>query len=83
MYDLKNEVVIWTTLPYYCVAVSPHYPASKHDYEIHKVQFHRYLDYLVKIYDKGALVPADATHRPWAILVDLGYIGPAHHTLDV
>ena len=83
MYGLKNEVAFHATPPYCCVAVSPHCSASKHDNEIHKLQFHRCLDYLLKMCDKGASASADATHQHWAILVYLGYIGPAHHTLDV
>lgn len=83
MYGLKSEVAVRATAPHYCVAVSPHEPASKHDYELHKSNFHRYLDYLLKMPDESSLLPSDAGSRHWAILCDLGYIGPPHHTPDV
>ncbi len=65
------------------MAVSRHEPASKHDYEIHKSQFHNYLNYLLKLPDEVLMVPSDAAFQHWVILCDLGYIGPAHHTPDV
>lgn len=83
IYGLKTEVAIRATAPHYCVAVSAHEPASKHDYEIHKANFHKYLEYLTKLPDEIPHLPSDAGHRHWAILCDLGYVGPAHHTPDV
>jgi hypothetical protein len=83
VYGIKTEVAVRATAPHYCVAVSRHEPASKHDYEIHKSQFHNYLNYLLKLPDEVPMVLSDAAFRHWAILCDLGYIGPAHHTPDV
>lgn len=52
IYGYKNEVAVQSVKPFYCLFVSPHYPGSVHDYEIHKQQYHNYGNYLLMTNDE-------------------------------
>ena len=58
-------------------------PGLVHDFEIMKSDYHRYLDYLLKLPNENASLPTVQHSRFWAVLVDLGYIGPEAATPDL
>jgi hypothetical protein len=80
IYGLKTEVAVTAAKPHLWVASSPHYPGSTHDYTIHKQNFERYKDYLVKTPLERMELPHDAEAQDWAVLGDKAYLGPVHDT---
>ena len=82
IYGLKTEVAISASVPYYCVLVGNHRPGSVHDFEILKQGYQKYLDYLHKLPAESAALPSDCQSWHWAVLVDMGYIGPEYATPD-
>ena len=57
-------------------------PGSVYDFETLKQGYHKYLDYLTKLPAENAALPADRQSQHWAVLADMGYIGPEHATPD-
>lgn len=82
-YGLKSEVAVSSTPPYHCLFVAPHRPGSVHDYQIHKSVYAHYLEYLLKLPEEAAALPADAGERFWSALLDKGYVGPQNDTPDL
>lgn len=83
VYGLKTEVAVSAHEPHFCVFVGSHTPGSVHDFEIMKRDYQKYLEYLLKLPNENASLPADQHSRFWAVLVDLGYIGPETSTPDL
>ena len=54
-----------------------------HNFELFKSGYFNYLDYLLKLPTENARLPGDAQFRHWALLCDLGYIGPEGSSPDV
>ena len=70
-------------VPHYCVFVGKHVPASVHDFEVSKSGYHHYLEYLLKQPHESTFLLNDVHSRFWAVLVDMGYIGPENATPDL
>jgi DDE superfamily endonuclease len=82
IYGIKNEVAVGVNEPHYCMFVSPHTVGSTHDYQYHKKIYANYLPYLLKQPDEHEHLPGDGRYRYWAVIADMGYIGPAADTPD-
>ena len=80
IYGLKNEVAVSAHAPHYCLFVSPHFPASVHDYEIHKQVYASYGQYLVMSPEEIVSCQLEPGARYWKILADKGYIGSPDDT---
>ena len=57
--------------------------ASVHDFEVLKSGYHHYLKYLLKQPHESTSLLNDVHSRFWAVLVDMGYIGPENATPDL
>jgi hypothetical protein len=81
-YRLKSEVAVLANALHYCMFVSKHTIGSMHDYQHHKNIYSTYVPYLFKLPDEHEHLPGDIKNRFWAVVADMGYIGPATDTLD-
>ena len=83
MYGLKTEVAVHPSKPHYCMFASPHVPASRHDYDLHKEVFRHYIPYLTMTDEELARRPQDVNAQHWAIMADKGYTGPQDDTYPI
>ena len=68
---------------YYCTHISKHIPGATHDFELFKRGYYVYLEYLLKLPTESKQLPGNANNCYWALLCDLGYIGPEGASPDV
>jgi hypothetical protein len=80
IYGLKNEIAVSTTSPHYCLFVSPHFPASVHDYEVHRQVYGSYGEYLVMTPEEIVTAGLQPGPRYWKIMADKGYTGSPDDT---
>ena len=83
IYGLKCEVAVTACPPYFYTHVSAYVPGATHDFELFKRGYFNYLDYLLKLPTESIRLPGDTQPRHWALLCDLGYIGPEGVSPDV
>ena len=79
VYGIKKEVAVMASSPHYAMFVNKGEPGSRHDYEILKEGYHRYLEYLMKTPEEEGLF-TDNNCRQWSALFDNGYQGPLSDT---
>lgn len=80
IYGMKKEVGVLAASPHYALFVNKAVPGSKHDYDVLKRGYKRYLEFLLK---KPNEKLASDQHNSWAALFDNGYQGPASDTGDL
>jgi hypothetical protein len=80
IFALKNEVAVLASKPHYAIFASKATVGSVHDYTLHKQMYTSYVEYLTKLPNETAALPADTEEPRWGALGDRGYIGPAADT---
>lgn len=83
IYGIKKEVAVMACAPYYCLMTHKGFVGSIHDYDEHKRNAQSYEEYLLKTEEEARALPQDRASRFWALMGDLGFLGPDADTAPI